>query len=241
MEYRGVCEIGLERTMNEDSVFMAAEGEIGLFCVADGMGGHSHGERASREITDGMAGWWKNFRESAFDCDFSRMIYSLNQVLERANQKIWQMSGGREISGSTAVVLFIYRGRYGILNAGDSRIYRCDRTQVKQLTVDEVWENQISLSVSNWVKRQHPNRGKLVNAVGIAEDARITSSTDQTYTGMIFMLCSDGLYKMCPERIIAKYLKKCRHHSLDASLDSMLKKVYGEGARDNISVILVRV
>ena len=241
MEYRGVCDIGLERTINQDAVFMAARGEIGLFCVADGMGGHSHGERASREVTDNMAGWWKEFQETSFDCDFSRMIYSLNQMLERANRNIWRMSGGKEVSGTTAVVLFIYRGRYGILSAGDSRIYRYDRTQMRQMTVDEVWENQTNLCVSNRVKRQHPNRGKLVNAIGIAEDVRITSSTDEAHPGMIFMLCSDGVYKMCPERVIGKYLKKCRRGPLDAVLNSLLKKIYDAGARDNISAVLVRI
>ncbi len=241
MEYKGVCDIGLERTINQDAVFMAAEEEIGLFCVADGMGGHSHGERASREVADGMAGWWKGFRETDFDCDFSRMIYSLNQVLEKANRNIWQMSGGREISGTTAVALFVYRGRYGILSAGDSRIYRCDRARVKQMTVDEVWENQTNLAVSNRMKRHHPNRGKLVNAIGIAEDVRITSSTDQTQPGMVFMLCSDGLYKMCPERIMEKYLKKCRRSPLNTALDSLIKKIYEGGAKDNFSVILVRI
>lgn len=240
MEYQGVCDIGLERTMNQDAVFMAAEGESGLFCVADGMGGHSHGEQASREIADSMAVWWRDFQEKSFDRDFSRMIYSLNQALERANRNIRQISGGRQISGSTVVVLFIYGNRYGILSAGDSRVYRCDRMQVRQMTVDEVWENQANLSVSNRIKRIHPNRGKLVNAVGISEDVRITSSTDQIRPGMVFMLCSDGLYKMCPERMINKYLRKCRHHSLHTVLDSLLKQVYDGGARDNVSVILVK-
>lgn len=241
MEYKGVCDIGLVRTINQDAIFMAAAGEIGLFCVADGMGGHSHGERASREITDNMAGWWNDFREKDFDCDFSRMIYSLNQVLERANRNIRQQSGGREICGSTVVVLFVYRGRYGILSAGDSRIYRCDRTQVKQLTVDEVWENQINLAVSNRVKRRHPNRGKLVNAVGISEDIRITSSTDQTQPGMVFLLCSDGVYKMCPERIIVKALRECRRKVLDSVLSKLVKQVYEGGAKDNASAILIKI
>lgn len=240
MEYRGVCDIGLERTINQDAVFMAAEGEIGLFCVADGMGGHSHGEWASKEVADGMAGWWRSFGETDYDCDFSRMMDSLNQVLERANRNIWQQSGP-EIRGTTAVVLFVYRGRYGILSAGDSRIYRCGRRQMKQMTVDEVWENQANLAVSNRAKRVHPNRGKLVNAIGIAENVRITSSTDRAHSGMIFLLCSDGLYKMCPERTVARYVRRYRRGSLDAVLIGLLKKVYKAGARDNISAVLVRI
>lgn len=241
MEYRGVCDIGLERTMNQDAIFMGANGDIGLFCVADGMGGHSHGERASREIVDGLEQWWKGFQESAYDYDFSRMIYALNQVLEKANRNIYKMAGSGQISGSTVVVLFIYRGRYGVLNAGDSRIYLCDRSRVRQLTVDEVWENQVNLHLSSRVKKQHPNRGKLVNAVGIAEDVRITSSTDQSREGMTFMLCSDGLYKMCSERVITRALKECRRGTLDEVVKKLIRKAYEGGARDNTSVILVRM
>lgn len=241
MEYRGICDTGLQRTMNQDAIYMAAENDIGLFCVADGMGGHSHGERASREIVDNIALWWENFQESYYDYDFSRMIYSLNQVLEKANRNIYRMSGDRQISGSTVVVLFICHERYGILSAGDSRIYLCDRGRVRQLTVDEVWENQVNLNVSSRVKKRHPNRGKLVNAIGIAEDVRITSSTDQGRDGMTFMLCSDGLYKMCSDRVIARALKECRRGALDEVVNKLIKKVYEGGAKDNTSVILVRI
>lgn len=241
MEYQGVCEVGLERTMNQDAIFMGANGDTGLFCVADGMGGHSHGERASREIVAGLKKWWTGFQESAYDYDFSRMIYALNQVLEKANRNIYQMAGPGQIIGSTVVVLFIYRGRYGILSAGDSRIYLCDRSRVRQLTVDEVWENQVNLRLSNRVKKQHPNWGKLVNAIGIAEDVRITSSTDQGREGMMFMLCSDGLYKMLPERLLHSYLRKSRRDSLAVTVSRMMGKVYDNGAKDNVSVVLVRV
>lgn len=241
MEYQGVCEVGLERTMNQDAIFMGANGDTGLFCVADGMGGHSHGERASREIVDGLEQWWEGFQASAYDYDFSRMIYALNQVLEKANRNIYKMAGSGQICGSTAVVLFVYRGRYGILSAGDSRIYLCDRSRVRQLTVDEVWENQVNLRLSNRVKKQHPNWGKLVNAIGIAEDVRITSSTDQGREGMMFMLCSDGLYKMLPERLLHSYLRKSRRDSLAVTVSRMMGKVYDNGAKDNVSVVLVRV
>lgn len=240
MEYRGICDVGLQRTMNQDAVYMAAKDDIGIFCVADGMGGHSHGERASREIVDGIAHWWQNFQETAYDRDFSRMIYSLNQVLEKANRNIYQGSG-REISGSTVVVLFIWHERYGILSAGDSRIYLCDRSRVKQLTVDEVWENQVNLHMSSRLKKQHPNRGKLVNAVGIEADVKITSCTDTVRAGMVFMLCSDGLYKMCSDRVIARALKDCRRGDLEDIAGGLLRKVYEGGAVDNTSVVLVRI
>lgn len=241
MEYSGVCDIGQKRTVNQDAVFMAANGETGIFCVADGMGGHSHGERASGEIVRELEVWWENFREEDYNGEFSRMMFTLNQVLERANEAIYKMGNAQEICGTTVIVLFIHCGKYGVLSAGDSRIYLCRCLRVEQLTVDEVWENQIDLSLSEQEKRLHPNCGKLVNAIGIAKEARITSVTNLTQAGSIFMLCSDGLYKMLPERSLRRYLKKCRRYPLDAMADKMLRDVYDRGAKDNVSVILVKM
>ncbi len=241
MEYKGVCDIGLKRRVNQDAIFMAAKGETGLFCVADGLGGHSHGERASGEIVCRLAEWWKNFRDEDYADGFLGMMFALNQVLVKANENIYRMSDEGEICGSTAVVLFICGGRYGVLSAGDSRAYLCRRFRVKQVTVDEVWENQIDLFVSEEEKRLHPNRGKLTNAIGIGKEARITSTTNSIRKGAVFMLCSDGLYKMMAEHALYGYLKKCRRSSLDVIADRMMKKVYDGGATDNISVVLIKV
>lgn len=241
MEYKGICDIGLQRKVNQDAIFMAVRGETGLFCVADGLGGHSHGERASGLIVHELEVWWKCFCEEEYNDDFSRMMVALNRVLEEANMKIYQMSGGREICGSTVVALFIYRGKYGVLSAGDSRVYLYKGWRAEQLTVDEVWENQIHLSMGEKEEWRHLNKGKLVNAIGIRKEARITSFTDSIKNGTVFMLCSDGLYKMMPERALYKYLKKCRRYSPDVVADRMLEKVYDGGAADNVSAVLIRV
>lgn len=241
MEYKGVCDIGLKRTVNQDAVFMAAKGETGLFCVADGLGGHSHGERASGEIVHSLEKWWKNFREGDYVDGFSEMMFALNQVLVKTNENIYQMSGEREICGSTVVVLFIHGERYGVLSAGDSRVYLCRGFRVKQITVDEVWENQIGLAVKGSQQRYHPDRGKLTNAVGIEKEARITSITDSVKTGTIFMLCSDGVYKMLSSCSLRRHLEKCRQYSLDATVNRIMTEVYERGAEDNASAVLVKV
>lgn len=241
MEYRGVCDIGLKRTINQDAVFMAAKGETGLFCVADGMGGHNHGEWASGEIVRELKDWWNHFREEDYDSEFSRMMSALNKVLEKANQDIYQMSDGQEICGSTVVLLFIHRERFGVLNVGDSRVYLCKSLKVELLTVDEVWENQIGLTLGEDERRLHPNWGKLVNAIGVAQEVGITSMTDLVRSGMVFMLCSDGVYKMLPEKQLRGYLRKSWRYPFDTIMEKMMKKVYDGGAKDNASVVLVRV
>lgn len=241
MEYWGVSDIGLRRSVNQDAVFMAIDGDVGLFCVADGMGGHSHGERASREIVSALELWWKSFQESAYGGEFFRMMRSLSQALEQANRSIYDSVEKGHICGSTVVCLFLYRESYGILYAGDSRIYLSEKRKIKQLTVDETWENQAGLNLRKRAIKQSPNYGKLVNAVGIAENVKISGRTDQAEQGMLFLLCSDGLYKMCPERAIIAAMKRCRKETLHTVVDRMIKRAYQGGARDNVSVILVRV
>lgn len=241
MVYQGICEVGLQRKMNQDAVYMVADGEIGLFCVADGMGGHSHGERASKEVVNSLSLWWQEFRKSAYSGDFSAAFYSLRQTLVTASETIFHMSAEGEICGTTAVVLFIFRGQYGILNAGDSRLYLCSGFRVRSLTVDEVWENQPSNTLGAEEKRKHPNFGKLVNALGIAEQTHISGSTDIVRPGMVFLLCSDGLYKMCPEKTIVKTMRMCRRGKLDVCVRRLRETVFVGGARDNVSIILVRV
>lgn len=240
MEYQGICDVGLQRKMNQDAVYMEADEETGLFCVADGMGGHSHGERASKEVVSALSHWWHEFRGSAYNGDFAPAFYSLQKTLVAASETIFHMSMEGEICGTTAVVLFIFRGQYGILNAGDSRVYLCSGYRVRSLTVDEVWENQPGNTLDAEEKRKHPNFGKLVNALGIAEQARISGSTDIVRPGMIFLLCSDGLYKMCSNRVIVRALRKCKRGLLDEIISRLIAQVYKGGAKDNVSIILVK-
>lgn len=240
MVYQGICEVGLQRKINQDAVYMVADGENGLFCVADGMGGHSHGERASKEVVSALSLWWQEFRESSYSGGFSAAFYSLRQTLAAASKRIFYMSAEGEVCGTTAVVLFIFRGQYGILNAGDSRVYLCSGFRVRSLTVDEVWENQPSNTLGSEEKRKHPNFGKLVNALGIAEQAHISGSTDIVRPGMVFLLCSDGLYKMCSECVIVRALRKCRKGSIDEIKNRLISQAYKGGAKDNVSVILIK-
>lgn len=241
MEYAGINDIGLIRSINQDAIYMAAASDIGIFCVADGMGGHSRGEIASREITSAIAGWWDVFDERTFDFDFFRMMDSLHQTIELANRTIYFMRKEDEICGSTVAALFVYRDNFGILSAGDSRIYLYERMRLKQLTVDEVWENLSGQHLGNEMFRHHPNKGKLVNAIGISSRVKITSTTASAHDGMIFMLCSDGLYKLCVEREIKSRLRDCKKIPLKAVAEHLLQSAYEKGAKDNVSVILVKI
>lgn len=144
INYTGICDVGLKRKINQDSLLMAAHREQGmyLFAVADGMGGHADGELASRALTEGLAAWADDFRPELFGGDFRSMTASLQNRLQAINRKIYTEYNKAQVCGSTCVVLFIYGGVYGVLSAGDSRIYLCRGFKTASLMTDDVWENQ---------------------------------------------------------------------------------------------------
>lgn len=241
IDYVGKCDIGSERKINQDLIAMFSTEEIGLFVVADGMGGHANGEKASLEIIQEMTRWWQHFSEKRYEYDFQRMLLSIEQAIEKANAIIYQHYNNGEVCGSTVIVLFIYKGKYGIVYAGDSRCYIFEHGQLLQITIDEVWENQTGLNYWEKNNRHHPNRGKLINAVGIRPDIQCKIITNEIISNSVFLLCSDGLHKMCPEQYIKKCLKKCKFKkNIKLVLDKLINKVYQNGAKDNISILLVR-
>lgn len=237
--YAGFTDVGLRREINQDAIFMQSDGNNGLFAVADGMGGHSHGEFASATIRDCLALWWNSFTPDYYGRDFARMMISLSQILEKANVDIRKSTPDGEICGSTVVVIFVYEDKFGMLTAGDSRVYTIEKRKIHQLSVDETWENQPSNNLSIMVKLRHPNYGKLVNAIGSSDQFRLTSRTDLLKKDMIFVLCSDGVYKYADGRFLKKTLKHLCPANLQESLKKIHDNVYENGAKDNLSIIAI--
>lgn len=236
--YDAVCDIGLKRTINQDKLLAVTRNETGLFVVADGMGGHSHGEKASAEIVVQFNNWWNSFDESDYGNDFNRIVISLKDIIENSNRVIFQSSKDGEICGSTVVVLFIFHERYVVLSAGDSRVYYNKGFSFSRLTKDNTWENQTFLSEEELLEKKDL-KGKLINAVGVFEKVKIYSRTDMLHDKESFLLCSDGLYKHCTDKHIRSVMRKKKHPGV---LTRMLKtEVYQNGATDNVSIILVRI
>ncbi len=245
----GKSDIGRKRENNQDAFGMYQQEEAGLFVVADGMGGYDDGEKASQMVVSELANWWNDFSPVLFGADFRKMTASIEQTVAHANEMIYQEYNRKGICGTTVVVLFVYRNFYGVIYAGDSRCYLRRQgnpfllraTNLKQLTVDEVWENQPDLNRKERMMQKHPNRGKLVNAVGIRKEIQCRVMTDVILPDTVFLLCSDGLYKFCPESLIGKYMKKSRNQKeIENTVDKLIGEVYENGAGDNVTVVMVK-
>jgi protein phosphatase len=241
VEFDGICDKGLEREINQDSIYMKSKGETTLLVVADGMGGHVKGERASQEITDGFAKWYEAFDESTYEGDFNQMVDDINSLLNDINSTVYAFYDKYTICGSTVVALFIYQNQYAVLWAGDSRAYMKKGWCFKQLTTDDVWENQpeIKKNLPKKLIKDSVNLGKLVNSIGIYDKSNINVKTGTIKSGTRFLICSDGLYKMCSDPEIKEMMKSyIGNDTGKEQIKKYLDTVYKYGAGDNVSYIV---
>lgn len=180
---RGFC-----RSVNQDAAAAFAEGDLGLFAVSDGMGGHSRGELASAWIVKGFEAYWEQLKELGRTGDFKTLVSSVQQELCRMNEQILARFNRGQICGATVVVLLIAGNCYAVFSAGDSRIYTCAGGKCSVLTVDDIWDTLPS-TLNEYTKEQirvHENQGKLVQAVGVRPLLNIHVRTDKLRHGQIF-------------------------------------------------------
>ncbi len=226
-------DVGAVRKANEDAILMRPE--VGLWAVADGMGGHEVGDVASRLIVEALEGVGPQKR-------LSDLVDAVEQSVVDANQNIIEYAKlmfENATMGSTLVSLVIH-GRVGVaLWAGDSRLYRLRNHQLSQLTRDHshVQELLDSGAISEKEAKNHPHGNVITRAIGVEVDGFVDVVVFNTQIGDTFMLCSDGLYNTVNDQDIARWLanpsaENAVHQLVDASLNA--------GAPDNVSVIVVK-
>ncbi|SFB82331.1 PP2C family protein-serine/threonine phosphatase [Butyrivibrio sp. YAB3001] len=235
--YSAYSDKGRRDGENQDAYFVFRSENFSLFCIADGMGGHSKGEVASGEITKAIEKWLKGLYEKKML--LSQMIFDeFEKVVDSINLKIYKEYNQASICGATIVALLIKNGEYCVISAGDSRAYKVEKGKIIQITRDDVWINE------SGDERFNADNGKLTKAVGIAESLicnRVTGSIDN---GTVFFLCTDGVYKVIAEKELNKIVRTTRKSKHDAQMDAVLEmikqNVLCKGAPDNNTGILVK-
>lgn len=225
--------VGMVRTVNEDSIM--SNPEVGLWAVADGMGGYEAGDVASKMIVSSMAEIEMHEHLGAFVDDIEDKIIDANhRILEYAEI----MHDGR-ILGSTIVSLLI-KGQVGVcLWAGDSRLYLLRNNQLQQLSRDHshVQELLDQGTITEAEAINHPDGNVITRAVGTSKELYIDINVFNVQIGDTFLLCSDGLYNVVDEVDIENHMKS---HDIDNAVKQMIVKALENGAPDNISVIVVK-
>jgi protein phosphatase len=224
-------DVGMVRKLNEDSVLDLPD--LGLWVVADGMGGHSAGDFASGSIVSELAG-------IPPPASLGALLGEVRQRLQNVNRQLNDEARTRreQVIGSTVVALLAFGGHGVVVWAGDSRVYRYRCGELIQLTRDH---SQVEELVRlGFLARDgiegHPAANVITRAVGVADFLELDSEMFDLTEDDIFLLCSDGLYRELDDDAIKNCLAlgDCRQ-----TCDTLIESALARRARDNVSVIVV--
>lgn len=215
-------DVGKVRKANQDSFIERTE--VGIWAVADGVGGHSHGEVASRMVCDAVADVTPN-------SGFSDVIAAVRERLDRVNEYLVRQADDDESrrSGSTVVVLLTRGSRCAVLWAGDSRVYRLRNGRLAQLTRDH------SVAESGAAGTDHDSHG-ITRAVGGDAELTLDEIQDRVQVGDRFLLCSDGLTREVRDEQIQTRLAT---GDIRAAAAALVSAALENGARDNVTALIV--
>lgn len=239
--FDGFTDPGLIRTVNQDSMLMLYDRGLGIFAVADGMGGHEHGEKASKAITDALRLWHENIVIPDSDDGFVKIIESLSDTVKSVNNVIRNMYDDA-VCGSTLVAVCIWRSYYAVLSVGDSHVYIKSGFGFRMLSRDDIWENDPA-NVAGMSEKQikaDPRAGKLISAIGVFQEVIPNILTGTIKKKDVFILCCDGIYRTCSERQIRHSAgKAAAGKTIGSELEHMKGIAYSKGAPDNITMVYI--
>jgi len=228
-EFAASTHPGLKRNHNEDCY--EANPDLGLWLVADGVGGHAHGEVASGIVRDTIRA---KLGEGA----------SLTDAIQQSHDAVLQEISNRDQAsnmGSTVVALRLKDEKYEIAWVGDSRAYAFDGKNLRQLTRDHnpVSEMQLRGILTPEQAAVHPERHVLSQSLGVSEE--VTAVPDkvsgQLKKGEQIILCSDGLSDEITDRSIAEIMN--REQTPQRQVDALINGALNAGGSDNVTVVVV--
>ncbi len=234
LEAFGLSDPGCVRRNNEDSYLV--EPQIGLYVVADGMGGAQAGEHASKLAVESLADFVrKNGRATA---------ELLTEAFQQANARVLQVASGDstlEGMGTTLVAALEAGPEILIASVGDSRAYLYENNELSSITEDQTWVHEVGrrLGMDDMTLRTHPMRHVLTMAIGVSPELRVHSYAITPAPGSLILLSSDGLHGVVDSGTISKAL--AGNGSLESKCQRLIEVAKQYGGPDNITALLLRV
>lgn len=234
-------DIGMVRKMNQDAFYISEEKDSYKLCIlADGMGGYTGGEIASRLACKAAAQHiLSNFdetkqytKEGIMDIIKDAMSYANEIVYEKSRQE-----KELEQMGTTLEICLIYNNKVYIGHIGDSRIYKIKQDIMKKVTVDHSYVQKL-IRDGKITKEQainHPKKNMLMKALGCEEEIEPDFIVESFGPGEIILICSDGLTNMIAEQEIYNIII----NNTETASDNLIKKAKELGGTDNITVIII--
>jgi protein phosphatase len=229
---------GKVRSHNEDYHFI--DPELGLYLLADGMGGARGGERASQLAVETVAG---DLRSNGHP-DPS----SLLEAVEHANARVLgeaRLNPKLEGMGTTLVAAIDLGDSFAIASVGDSRAYLCDAKGLRAITEDQTWVQEVGrpLGLDEETLNRHPMRHVLTMALGVGESVDVRYYKVGAQPDSMLLLSSDGLHGVIPARLIESILRENEfgRSTLQEKCSQLIEAARQAGGPDNITVVLIQI
>ena len=244
----GLSDVGLTRAHNED--YFEIDPRHRLYVVADGMGGHSHGEVAAQIAVNAI----REFIEKTADRD-TTWPFGMDTRLERHSNmlkmavRIAHDNVLRAISkdgslygmGTTVVGFLLSGSTAAVAHVGDSRAYRLRAGRLEQLTQDHTWVNEqvVAGFLSKEQARSHPLKNVVTRALGGESDVLVDVRETEVRPGDLYLLCSDGLTGMLSDADITERLSA--GGGLHEICRTLVNDSNARGGIDNVTVVLLAI
>lgn len=233
-------DIGKAREMNQDAYYASQPSDtVGLYIVADGMGGYNGGEVASTLAVTAT----KNYIESNFaeiEHTKEKLQELVKSAIEYANMLVYEKS--KEVQelegmGTTIEVALVHNNRVYIGHIGDSRIYRIRKHFIRKLTTDHSYvENLVKDgTISRDEAVHHPKKNMLTKALGCTSFVEPDIAVKGFLKDDILVLTSDGLTNMVNDEELYKIITD----NIEIATDKLIDEANNAGGLDNITVIIV--
>ena len=242
-------DVGQKRQGNEDRFCL--DPALGLYVVADGMGGHAAGEVASRLAVETIQEWMEKYLSGADAAIVgpaaaagSAEANFLLSSIRLANRIIFDSAKDRREytgMGTTVVAVLAPGDRFVLANVGDSRIYRIRRDQIVQVSRDHSFvQQQVDNGMMSPVEaHQSQYRHMITRALGLRESVDVDLTEEPAHPGDVLVLCSDGLSDLLDDEEI---LAAVQNHGddLDRACQALVERANAKGGDDNITVLVIR-
>ena len=233
-----ITDIGKRRKLNQDYVY-TSEHPVGnlpnLFIVADGMGGHNAGDYASKVTVETIVEKVGNSSETECTCILEEAIQAANTLIRAKACESSDLEG----MGTTVVAAACRGDRLFVANVGDSRLYVSNGGEIRQITRDHSWVEEMVRrgNLGREEARIHPGRNIITRAIGAEDKVKVDYFMVQLKEGDLVLMCTDGLTNMLEDVEICAILGEAR--DIAEKAQELVDAANERGGRDNISVILI--
>jgi protein phosphatase len=232
----GKTDVGLKRSNNQDSIYV--DDSLGLYVVADGMGGHKGGEIASALAVQAAK---ETIKENIKKAEFSPRDI-IHEVYRRASERIFKKGSEEEPEldgmGTTMVLVLYHNGVLYVGNVGDSRCYLYSNKCLWQITEDHSLVNEQVRAgiISEDDVAMVVGKNVITRSVGYEKEVQVDIVQRRVLIGEKFLLCSDGLCGLVSDPLIEEILKNSKGPQ---SVEDCIQKAKEAGGDDNISVVII--